>query len=114
MHRGRSLEGCRESWGRLGQGAGGKGSCSPTHRQEAVWTMSQLLPQQLWVDDDSCYTTGDRREAALGRGPLGAKGWGQASIKGDCVWAGEEAARPGQAPSPRGIGGTRVPGFDKL
>lgn len=100
-----SLQDC---WGRWEAGCRAERERPPPlRRQEGVWTMSQLLQQQLWVDDDSCYTSGGRREAVPGRETLREpKDQSRASIKGDYVWAGGEAASPAR---PRPPEGTEVP-----
>lgn len=77
--------------------------------QEGVWTMSQLLP----VDDDSCYTSGGRRQAALWRGPSGSPRAGPSiHQRGQCV-GGRPPAHSQALPSRR-IRGTRVRGPGRL
>lgn len=78
-----------ESWDRQEQGTG---------QREGLWTTSQLLPQQLCVNDNSCCITGDRRKAALGEWTLReVKGTVSTPSKGTVC--GQEAAGPWPGPT---------------
>lgn len=86
MRRATGLAASRESGWRRG--------CSPKHRQEGVWKLSQLLQGQLWVDSDSCYTTGGRGEDVWWGGLWEPKGGAKHPSKGTVC------AREGRLPGP--------------
>ncbi|CAN0512875.1 unnamed protein product [Rangifer tarandus platyrhynchus] len=91
MRRATGLAASRESGWRRG--------CSPKHRQEGVWKLSQLLQGQLWVDSDSCYTTGGRGEDVWWGGLWEPKGGAKHPSKGTVC------AREGRLPE-NGVQGT--------